>query len=74
VGARVSVKFLDGTAMTSEVYAGSGYYSQSTADCFFGYADGSPPQKVVVRWPSGLTSEHAVPPGSTDLVLSPPAP
>jgi hypothetical protein len=74
VGARISVELADGTSRTSEVYAGSGYYSQSTAGCFFGYGDGSPPRKVIVRWPSGLTSEHAVPLGSVNLALSQPSP
>ena len=31
VGARITVEFEDGSTETSEVYAGSGYYSQSTA-------------------------------------------
>jgi enediyne biosynthesis protein E4 len=74
VGARISVELADGTTRMCEVYAGSGYYSQSTSGSYFGYAEGSPPRKVVVRWPSGSTSEHAVPPGSTTLVLPQPAP
>jgi hypothetical protein len=69
VGARISVKLADGTSRMSEVCAGSGLYSQSAAACFFGYPDGSPPLKVVVRWPTGATSEHGVPPGSIELVL-----
>jgi hypothetical protein len=74
VGARVTVELADGKSMTSEVFAGSGYYSQSTAGCFFGYADGNPARRVTVRWPSGPTTEHAVPAGSVNLVLSEPAP
>jgi hypothetical protein len=69
VGARISVKLADGTSQASEVCAGSGLYSQSAAACFFGYPDGSPPLRVVVRWPTGATSEHGVPAGSVDLVL-----
>jgi hypothetical protein len=72
VGARVTALFVDGTSEVDEIHAGSGYYSQSAAACFFGYGEGSPPRKVVVRWPSGATSEHAVPQGSADLVLSQP--
>jgi hypothetical protein len=74
VGARISVELADGTSRMSEVYAGSGYYSQSAAACFFGYAEGSPPRKVVVRWPAGNMSEHAIPPDSVDLVVEQPAP
>ncbi len=72
VGAKVTVEFADGSSESAEVYAGSGYYSQSPAACFFGYPDANPPRKVRVRWPSGASSEHAVPAGSTTLTLSPP--
>ena len=72
VGARITVDFADGSSQTSEVYAGSGYYSQSTAACFFGYPQANPPTRIRVRWPSGLSSEHAFPAGSTTLTLSPP--
>jgi enediyne biosynthesis protein E4 len=72
VGAVIRVEFSDGTTELSEVHAGSGYYTQSTSTAFFGYRDGVPPRKVVVRWPSGATSEHAVSPGSANIVLSPP--
>jgi hypothetical protein len=73
VGAVVSAEFADGTSERSEVSAGSGYYSQSIPACFFGYPEGSPPRKIVVHWPSGATSEHAVPAGSADLVLAQPS-
>ena len=74
VGARITVELADGTTQTSEVYAGSGYYSQSTAACFFGYPDGSPPTKIRVHWPSGVTTEHAFTPNVTTLTLSAPVP
>jgi hypothetical protein len=70
VGARITVAHTDGTTQTSEVHAGGGYFSQSTAACFFGWRDGNPPQVVRVRWPAGTTSEHAVPPEASMLVLS----
>ncbi len=72
VGARVTVELADGTTQTSEVCAGSGYYSQSTAACFFGYPDANPPKAVRIRWPTGATSEHAVPSGASSLVLEMP--
>jgi hypothetical protein len=74
VGARITVELADGTARMSEVFAGSGYYSQSAAGCFLGYPDSNQPRKVRVRWPSGTDAEYAFPAGSTTLSLSPPAP
>jgi hypothetical protein len=74
VGGRITVEFADGATEMAEVFAGSGYYSQSTASCFFGYSDSSPPKRILVRWPSGATSEHPFPPGSTALTLSIPSP
>jgi hypothetical protein len=74
VGARITVELADGSTQTSEVYAGSGYYTQSTAAAFFGYPDSNPPRKIRVRWPAGSTSEHAIPAGASSLTLSPPAP
>jgi enediyne biosynthesis protein E4 len=70
VGARITVELTDGSARNSEVYAGSGYYSQSTTACFFGYSDANPPRQVRVRWPLGMTTQHPFPPGSSSLVLS----
>jgi enediyne biosynthesis protein E4 len=72
VGARITVELADGSEQTSEVYAGSGYYSQSTSACFFGYPEGVPPTKIRVRWPSGETTEHGFPAGSSTLTLSGP--
>ncbi|HUJ43135.1 MAG TPA: FG-GAP-like repeat-containing protein [Opitutaceae bacterium] len=72
VGARITVELSDGSTQTCEVYAGSGYYSQSTAACFFGYPDANPPKHIHVRWPSGNTTEYDGPPRSTTLNLSAP--
>ena len=74
VGARVTLESADGSRETAEVYAGSGYYSQSTPTCFFGYADGAPPRRILVRWPSGAQTEHAVPAGAATVTLSEGAP
>jgi hypothetical protein len=70
VGARLTVELTDGSTQTAEVYAGSGYSSQSTAACFFGYSDANPPRQIRVRWPSAKTTQHPVPPASTSLILS----
>jgi hypothetical protein len=74
VGARISVVLADGSTETAEVHAGSGYYSQSTAACFFGYGDGNPPSRITVRWPSGAVTEHPFTPGAPVLVIAAPAP
>jgi enediyne biosynthesis protein E4 len=70
VGARVTLELADGSAQTSEVSAGSSYYSQSSAACFFGYMETNPPRRVRVRWPSGATREQPVPAGATALILT----
>jgi len=74
VGARIAVELADGSTQTSEVYAGSGYYSQSTAANFFGYADSNPPRRIRVRWPTGSTADYVVAPGASNLTLSPAVP
>jgi hypothetical protein len=74
VGARVTVERSDGSTEAAEVCAGSGYYSQSGAACYFGYAEGEPPRRVTVRWPSGATTEQALAPNATVLVLAAPQP
>ena len=72
IGASITVRLTDGSSQTSEVGAGSGYYSQSTATCFFGWPDANPPKLIRVRWPNGTTSEHAAPAHSGLLNLSAP--
>ena len=74
VGARITVELADGSTETAEVYAGSGYYSQSTPACFFGYAQNAPPRRIAVRWPSGRTTEQGITPGTAVLVLADPEP
>jgi hypothetical protein len=74
VGARLTVELTDGSTQTSEVYAGSGYYSQSSAACFFGWPDSNPPKQIRVRWPSGVSTEHSLPANSSSLILSAPRP
>jgi hypothetical protein len=70
-GARITLKLSDGTSQTTEIYAGSGYYSQSTSTCFFGFPEASPPKILRVLWPSGRIAEYLVPAGSEALMLSP---
>jgi len=72
VGARITVEYANGSAQTSEVFAGSGYYSQSSAACFFGWTDANPPTQMRVRWPSGVSSHHPFASGSSSLTLTAP--
>ncbi|HEY1791607.1 MAG TPA: FG-GAP-like repeat-containing protein [Opitutaceae bacterium] len=71
VGARISAVFGDGAPETQEVYAGSGYYSQSSAACYFGYPDGRAPTVIRVRWPGGGVSEQAFAPAPTVVIAEP---
>ena len=58
VGARLTLELADGSTQTSEVSAGSGYLTQSSATVFFGYPDSSPPARLRIRWPDGRTTER----------------
>jgi enediyne biosynthesis protein E4 len=71
-GARVSLELADGAIQLAEVGAGSGYFSQSTAACFFGYLDGNPPVRVRIRWPSGATTQHDFSGRPAEVVYSAP--
>lgn len=74
VGARITLVGADRSQQSNEVYAGSGYYSQSTAAVFFGWPDSVPPREIMVRWPSGRSSTHLVPPNASTLTVSEPGP
>lgn len=58
VGARVTLEWADGRRQVAEIFAGSGYASQSAAAVFVGFAPGDPPVRLRVRWPDGKVSEH----------------
>ncbi|HVZ64659.1 MAG TPA: FG-GAP-like repeat-containing protein [Lacunisphaera sp.] len=72
IGARIRVEFAGGPPQTAEVFAGSGYYSQSTPAAFFGWTEGHPPTAMEVRWPDGNTTVHQPPIGATALSLTAP--
>jgi len=72
IGARVAVEHGDGSMQSGEIYAGSGYYSQSAPACFFGWSGLNPPRRIHVRWPTGAATEHDFPPGAKTLLLSAP--
>jgi hypothetical protein len=70
IGASVSAMYKDGSTQTSEVSCGVSYYSQSSANCFFGYSDLNPVVRLKVRWPTGAVSEEVFSPHSPLLILS----
>jgi hypothetical protein len=72
IGARVSVRMADGSTQVGEVRAGSGYYAQSAPECYFGYLDSNPPRAIQVVWPTGGSSQHAVPPSAGRVILTKP--
>ncbi|MDO8348725.1 MAG: VCBS repeat-containing protein, partial [Planctomycetota bacterium] len=69
VGARVQLVRPDGTRQVVEIAAGSGYLGQSDAEAFFTKV--TPGSRIVVRWPHGHTTEHAVTTTSGRVVLRP---
>ncbi len=72
VGAIVAAVHADGSKQTSEISAGSGFSSQSTAAGFFGWVDSNPLRLIQVRWPWGAVTQHEIPAQSTTLTLSAP--
>jgi hypothetical protein len=74
IGARVTLELADGMTQTSEISAGSGYFSQSAPECFFGWVEKNPPRKVHIRWPDGRASEHSLDNASATLKFIEPSP
>jgi len=70
IGARLLVRFKDGTAQAAELAAGSGYLSQSEPLAFFGYASGNEPVNVEVTWPGGKKTTHPLQAGAPIVTLS----
>ena len=69
IGARITVRFKDGTAQASELSAGSGYLSQSEPLAFFGYPAGNPPATIDVTWPDGTRTTHPFQAGTPRITL-----
>ncbi|MEI6106116.1 MAG: FG-GAP-like repeat-containing protein [Opitutae bacterium] len=69
IGARITVQFKDGKRQATELYAGSGYLSQSAPMAFFNFVAGNPPERIEVTWPDGKKTTHAYQAGVTPLVL-----
>lgn len=56
VGARVEVRFSDGSRSVAEIHAGNGYLSQSSSIQFVPHASSRVPREIRVRWPDGGVS------------------
>ncbi len=59
IGAVVRLDFGDSLGPAREVHAGSGYFSQNSAEIVLGTP--RPPRAVMVRWPGGGTTRTEVP-------------
>ena len=57
-GARINVKFDDGTNRSVEVTSGSGYLSQSSSLINIAVPSGIKGAAIEVRWPDGKTKKH----------------
>ncbi len=68
IGARVTLVLDDDSTRTAEVYAGSGYLSQSSPALFFGLGDKRSVKRVDVRWPGGKSSS-VLPPAQPSNAL-----
>jgi hypothetical protein len=69
IGSRITVHYLDGSLSASELYAGSGYLSQSEPVAFFGFRPANPPVSIDVAWPDGTRSTHPFKAGVPRIVL-----
>jgi enediyne biosynthesis protein E4 len=68
VGARVTLKAASGQNQTAEVYAGSGYLSQSSPVLYFGIQPGDVNQ-IEIRWPDGEMISYKVPKDTFPVTL-----
>lgn len=69
VGARVQVEGSDGSRQTAEIYAGSGYLSQSSSSLYFGLPAQRKCTGITVRWPDGsMTTNHPDPAASKVVI------
>lgn len=73
VGARLAFSDPGGRVQTAEIYAGSGYLSQSEPIVFFGTGRKDQAHQLRVYWPDGTSSQHHVRATNGHLVVSHPA-
>ncbi len=60
VGARVTLRSSDTATQTAEIYAGSGYLSQSSPCLFFGRGSAEKDVDLEIRWPDGTVTNHTI--------------
>ncbi|HEY3391104.1 MAG TPA: FG-GAP-like repeat-containing protein [Lacipirellulaceae bacterium] len=73
VGARVTIHSADGRTTAHEVYAGSGYLSQSAAEIYIGLGIAAP-VRAEIHWPSGQSQSLDLKGKSGRLILKEPKP
>jgi hypothetical protein len=71
VSARATIHFADGRAAAHELFAGSGYLSQSAAEIFVGLGEAAP-ELAEIRWPSGQVQRVDLKDKSGRLILNEP--
>jgi hypothetical protein len=58
-----------GRRRVAEIYAGSGYLTQSGGRLYFARNEGTPPVRVEVRWPGGRVSTLSPVPDRGAIVI-----
>lgn len=72
IGARLALELSNGSTLTAEVRAGSGYLSQSPTALSFAIPSSTTAKTVTVRWPDGKNSKAAATVADGKIVI--PAP
>ncbi|MCB1100351.1 MAG: VCBS repeat-containing protein [Verrucomicrobiae bacterium] len=70
IGARATFEEADLPSQTAEVYAGSGYLSQSPATLLFGMGGSGKEGTLSVRWPDGTASTYQVRTGRSTITVT----
>lgn len=75
VGARLKLELSGTPTQVTEVSAGSGFLSQSTAETIFARPTSTQGDaKLEVRWPDGQVEQHTFPASETEFVVKQPEP
>ncbi|MFN0128661.1 MAG: FG-GAP-like repeat-containing protein [Verrucomicrobiales bacterium] len=74
VGTRLTIRFADGDQQVHEVFAGSGYLSQSSPVVTIPIATKAFPLTITARWPDGSTTETRVKSAPSSALTLHPAP
>ncbi|MFC1758756.1 FG-GAP-like repeat-containing protein [Planctomycetota bacterium] len=68
VGAKVKIDLVDGSSQVAEVYAGSGYLTQSSPSLNFGLGEDGVVGRVEVTWPDGRTTSVKSPSAESSIL------